>query len=213
MSVPRVTWTATVGSIFDCMYELQFRTRMITGVFWGQVFERELELALKEDQEKYALMIDYDSIFDARDIVRLWEIMESDKSITSLCPVQVMRECDRHLYRRKMETERKQNGVIDIEHGHFGLTLIRLSHLHGLPRPLFRAIPDPDGGWGPLKVDEDINFWNQLNKYGRRVCMAPDVKIGHLQLMVTWPNGDGASHQYVNDYKAKGRPSNCEVTE
>lgn len=199
----------------DCVmtsaYTLNFRCRFVTGVFWGQCLEREIEFAISEGFEKYALIIDYDSVFDDRDIVKLWEIMEQNPDITALCPVQVKRETNSHLHKNDEESKSMDRNVVNIESGHFGLTMIRLAHLKGVPRPLFKPLPDPDGSWGPLKTDEDIYFWNQLKKYGRRICLTPSVKIGHLQLMITWPDGPYAKHQYVNQYKAGGRPGNCEV--
>lgn len=212
MSLPRVTWTATVDCIFDAIHTLQFRTRMVTGVFWGQCLEREMELAIKDKHEKYILVMDYDSIFDTKDIIKLWEVMEQDPSIDALCPVQVMRESNNLLYKIDTESKFPKNpDAIDVLSGHFGLTLIRISSLDRLPRPLFLAEPDPNGSWGPYKTDEDIYFWNQMRQYSRRVCVCPRVKIGHLQLMVTWPDGKYAKNQYVNDFKAQGRPGNCEV--
>lgn len=211
MSLPRVTWTATMDCVLTASYKLGFRSRFITGVFWGQCLEREIEYAISEGSEKYALIIDYDSVFDERDIVRLWEIMEQNPEISVLCPVQVKRESNSHLHKKDDEATQISRDAVDVESGHFGLTLIRLAHLKGVPRPLFKAVPDMSGSWGPYKTDEDIYFWQQLKKYGRRICLCPNVKIGHLQLLITWPDGKYARHQYVNEYKANGRPGNCEV--
>lgn len=211
MSLPRVTWTATMGCLMEAMFAIPFRSRFVTGVFWGQCLEREIELAIADGTEKYALIIDYDSVFDQADIVMLWETMEANPDISALCPIQVKRESDEHLHRRDEMAKGGIKSAIDIETGHFGLTLIRLSHLKGIPRPLFKAVPDMEGKWGPYKTDEDIYFWQQLKKYGRRICLCPRVRIGHLQLMVTWPDGDGAQHQYFNKFRDNGRPSNCGI--
>jgi hypothetical protein len=43
------------------------------------------------------------------------------------------------------------------------------------------------------------------------VPVCPTVKIGHLQLLITWPDGKHYKHQFVNDFKKNGRPGNCEV--
>lgn len=212
MSLPRVTWTATMDCHMQAAYELKYRARFVTGVFWGQCLEREIEYAIAEGKEKYALVIDYDSVFNAADITTLWEVMEENPDITALCPVQVKRESNDHLHRKVEEPKFNSRDAVEIESGHFGLTLIRLSHLKNIPRPLFKAVPDMSGNWGPYKTDEDIYFWHQLKKYGRNICMCPRVKIGHLQLLITWPDGKYSKYQYVNEFKASGRPGNCEVS-
>jgi len=212
MSLPRVTWTATMDCLFRPVYELQFRIRMVTGVFWGQCLEREMEAAIADGKEKYILVIDYDSVFDTNDIVKLWEVMEADPTIDALCPVQVKREQNEFLY--KVDPEPKvpaTRDAVEVLSGHFGLTMIRTSSLIRLPRPLFLSKPDMSGQWGPYKTDEDIYFWEQMRTYSRRICVCPSVKIGHLQLLITWPDGKYYKHQFVNDFKKNGRPGNCEV--
>lgn len=214
MSLPRVTWTATVDCVFTSIYELKFRTRMVTGVFWGQCLEREIEAAIADGSEKYILIMDYDSVFDTRDIIKMWEVMEANPSISALCPVQVKREEHSMLYQVDPDPKYPSTpDAIDVLTGHFGLTLLRISDLKRLPRPLFAAKPDPNGNWGPYKTDEDIYFWEQMRAYSRRICVCPKVKIGHLQLVVTWPDNGKSKAQFVNEFKAKGRPITCEVDE
>jgi len=69
--------------------------------------------------------------------------------------------------------------------GHFGLTLLRAECLKTVEKPWFYAEPDPDGGWGEGRLDDDIWFWHQWRKAGYTLYMAPSVRIGHLELMVS----------------------------
>ena len=68
---------------------------------------------------------------------------------------------------------------------HFGLTLLRMEHFKDLPKPWFKGEPDKDGGWGDDRLDDDIWFWHIWRKAGRTVYMAPRVRIGHLELIVS----------------------------
>ena len=48
------------------------------------------------------------------------------------------------------------------------------------------AHPNSDGDWGEGRIDEDIHFWHNLYECGKKVCLATDINIGHLQLMCTF---------------------------
>jgi len=220
MSLPRVAWTTTMGCLHESCSKLGIDAVRSTGVFWGQCIERMLEQTAR-DGHKYALTVDYDSIFDANDIVRLWQIMESNPDIDVLCPLQIQRDKPNSLFcimgsdgklLDALSEERLLCEAIDIYSGHFGLTLIRCSALEGIKRPLFWGQPDADGSWGKGRTDDDIFFWNRLREAGRRVCLTPRVRIGHLQLVVSWPDESfEAMHQYHPAYIEEGRPK-CTMT-
>ena len=91
--------------------------------------------------------------------------------------------------------------------GHFGLTLIRVEALKRIPRPWFLHHPAPDGGYGDGRVDEDIHFWRQARAAGLAIGITPQVRIGHLQLVVSWPDENlRPVHQYLPEYGKEGRP-------
>jgi hypothetical protein len=101
--------------------------------------------------------------------------------------------------------------------GHFGMTMIRVESLLSLPHPWFIAKPDASGRWcGPEKVDADVAFWLKWREHGRSLYLAPQVAIGHLQEVVTWPRlratTDGgmelwADHRTLDEYETGGRPA------
>ena len=68
---------------------------------------------------------------------------------------------------------------------HFGCTLIRMEDLAEVPKPWFYAEPDKDGRWGDDRLDDDIWFWHQWRKAGKTIYVAPDVRVGHLELVVS----------------------------
>lgn len=218
MSLPRIAWTETLSHTLDVCGALQMPLVRSTGVFWGQCLERMLEKLLEKGM-KYALTVDYDSIFDARDVVRLWQIMEDNPSLDVLCPLQVGRDRDEllvHLVnpdgspRVNVTTEDFYAETLDIKNGHFGLTMIRIDALRDVPHPWFHGQPNAEGRWHENRVDDDIFFWHRLRAAGRRVAVTPKVRIGHLQLVVTWPTDDcQVRHQYVNKYHDDGRPPEC----
>lgn len=208
MSVPRVGWIETFNCLNKAAFDLGFPLYTMQGVFWGHCMEKGMEDIIKKKQYKYILTVDYDSVFDSDDIRKLYNIIDADPTMDAICPYQVMRE--RNILIKTDDEEEvaatKKDGVFDVQTGHFGLSLVRISSLIGIPRPLFHSIPDNNGGWSELSVCDDIYFWNQFRQYSRRVCMTEDVRIGHLQLLITWPMIKGAMHQYVRAYHAHGRP-------
>ena len=219
MSLPRVCWTDTQGVLHQSAAKLGFNVTRATGVFWGQCLQRLMEKILENKEAKYILTVDYDSIFDAEDIIRLWQIMETNPTVAALCPLQIGRDKDLPLFSirgedgrliREMSEEVLYTDALDMNTGHFGLTLIRCDAIRDIPRPLFLGVPNAEGNWAEGRVDDDIYFWNLLRERGRRICLCPRVRIGHLQNIVTWPGEDCRSiSQYLTDYHENGRPPQC----
>jgi hypothetical protein len=68
---------------------------------------------------------------------------------------------------------------------HFGLTLLRVDALRTVPKPWFKAEPDASGEWGNDRLDDDIWFWHVWRKAGHTIYVDPEVRIGHLEVMVS----------------------------
>src|SRR6185369_4308312 len=91
--------------------------------------------------------------------------------------------------------------------GHFGLTMIRASSLDRLEKPWFKAIPDLNGEWEAGHIDEDIYFWINAMANHWNVCLANEVRIGHLQRIVAWPKSDFTPmFQYMSQFQERGQP-------
>lgn len=219
MSMPRLAWTDTMGAVHEAGAALGFNVTRAQGVFWGQCLERLIDQCLENRDYRYILTVDYDSVFAPDDIVRLWQIMESNPDVAALCPLQIGRDRETLLISLKDDKGNRLRTVdystfhtdcLDLNTGHFGLTLIRTESLRDLPRPLFQGFPNKDGKWGEGRVDDDINFWYRLKDAGRRICLCPKVRIGHLQCVIAWPGDDmKVVHQYVSRYHDEGRPEGC----
>lgn len=219
MSLPRLCWTDTQGELHQAAASLGINTTRSTGVFWGQCLERLIESKLSDPTCKYILTVDYDSVFDAADIVRLWQVMETNPDVAALCPLQIARDKETILVsalnpdgtlKREVRADAFHTDALDINTGHFGLTLIRCDAIRDLPRPLFLGRPNKDGNWGEGRVDDDIHFWYLLRDAKRRICVCPKVRIGHIQTIITWAGEDMKTvHQYCSKYHDEGRPPEC----
>ena len=219
MSMPRIAWTDTMGATHLACAKLGIDFVKGVGVFWGQVLQRMMEQICADDKRKYILTIDYDSIFDAEDIVRMWQIMEQNPDVDALFPLQIGRDREHCLLSMvdgdgkrmtRVEATEFRRQVIPCETGHFGLTFIRTDALRRMAKPWFLGVPNAEGGWTGEKTDDDIYFWKRFSESGNRLCVTPRVRIGHLQLIVTWPGEDLRTiHQYVTKYQDDGRPAEC----
>lgn len=219
MSLPRVSWTETFAKTLEVASQLQMKFTKSTGVFWSQSLERMMSGIVKENGCKYILTIDYDSIFDARDVIRLWQVMEDNSDIAALCPMQIGRDRSEMLLNMVDENGKSiqtapveffYRDAIDIKNGHFGLTLIRVDALKDFPHPWFLGVPNEEGKWEERRTDDDIYFWHKMRAAGKRVCATPKVRIGHLQCVITWPKDDfSLVHQYVGKFHDDGRPAEC----
>ena len=216
MSLPRLAWTENMHCILIACKELQMAFARSTGVFWGQCLQRLLEEAIAAKRHRYALVVDYDSVFEASDVVHLRKIMERHK-LHALAAMQAARERDDILTmlddgNGKPMTEIDSSRLAD-DHwpcltAHFGLTLIDLEALAKVPTPFFLGIPMQDGTWGDQRIDDDIYFWRKVRDAGMRCSVTPQVLVGHIQTLCSWVGPDlKPRHQYMKDYLKSGRPT------
>lgn len=214
LSAPRTGMMENMASIVHAVATLGIPLMRSHGVFWGQCLTRLLSQA-KASGARYALTIDYDSVFTADDVTSLYQIAEMH-NLDMLCPVQVKREASNAMVYIRLEDGSVKHALdsdevsadwVPITSGHFGLTLIRLEMLDKLPKPWFRATPDANGEWEDGHVDEDVSFWFAAKEIGARIGVAPWVKIGHEQRVVTWPDRNWSPlHQYMSEYAERGKP-------
>jgi hypothetical protein len=226
MSMPRLAFT---DNMFCAMQALLDGHRIPlergVGVFWDQCLTRMMESHLNDGTE-FILTIDYDTWFTGGHITKLVQLMIDHPAIDALVPVQIRREDDSMLIAVDGPAEQKevvvsyktfQKPLMEIGTGHFGLSLFRVSMLRQLAKPWFVGVPGPDNSWNEGRQDPDIYFWNQLRRQGFKACQANEVKVGHLQMMCTFPErfptgagqGMGAIHVYMNDLQKNGPPLHC----
>jgi len=199
MSMPRLAFTDNIFTAVGVLHPLGITLEWGTGVFWGQVLERLMTTHLHDGTE-FILTLDYDTWFRREHVLRLCQLMAAHPEADAIFPMQVQRQRDLVMAGRAdgeggvrvSYTEQELAAdLIPAATGHFGLTLIRVEALRGLPHPWFHSQPNPQGRWDFGRIDEDIWFWQHFRNHDRRAFLAPGVRIGHMELMCTFPTFDG----------------------
>lgn len=181
MSIPRYGANASWGTIQEALSPWRIPIRRFTGAYWGQCMQRAFENVLKDGLD-WLLTIDHDSMISSGHIDKLMGYMGRDTKIDAITALQAHRGTETPLITKTGCTKAEVTGEpIQVTTAHFGLTLIRVASLKAVEKPWFFSQPDMDGEWGDLKVDADIWFWQQWEKAGNTIYVAPDVRIGHLQ--------------------------------
>lgn len=216
MSVPRLMWTDNVVTMHKTLNELGMQLMSMQGCFWGQCLERCMEETMRKMPEcTHFLTCDYDSVFSVDQVRQLYSTAMR-LNADAIFPVQCKRAANHAMLSAKnddgtpkvqvtMEEMRKE--AIRCATGHFGLTLIKVDALKNVPKPWFQEIPDDKGGWGEGHVDPDIWFWKQWEKSGRTLYQANHVRIGHAQIMATFPDRLWRPvHIHMNEFHQSGVP-------
>lgn len=195
LSTPRLAFTDNTMSIIRAFLPLGIDFRQARGAYWDHVISEAVRAAAAENV-KYILTLDYDSAFTKGQVRELYRLMEENPHVDALCSMQVRRDLTTALMTidgedgkaaDKIKLADLECDLMPIRSGHFGLTIFRAARFDdSLPRPWFQAVPAPDGHWGEDRIDADVNFWFNWTKSGRTLFIAPQVSIGHLQLVVTW---------------------------
>lgn len=180
-----------------------------SGAYVDQGFERALEQAKGCE---YAIVIDYDSVFNAEDIERLIVLMDRHPEAGAIAAMQAQRGPEGKLLIARNEHDcvsecEAGSDIFKVKSAHFGLTAIRMSVLDKMQKPWFQHQPSPNNDWGDGRIDADVGFWHKLNAVSQ-AYVSPRVSIGHMQRMVTWVNGDWRPiHQHITEYRKSGKPA------
>jgi hypothetical protein len=215
VSMPRLAWTENMFCAIAALIPLKINITKHTGAFWGQCLARLMSEAIAKPSCEWVLTLDYDSIFEKQDVIDLYRLA-TRKNLDAVAAMQIGRERDTVLItcedaegnaRNSLTLEEITADAIEVATAHFGLTLVRADALRNLPKPWFHGSPASDGTWGEGRIDDDIQFWRQWKRTGFKVWQANRVRIGHIQVMVTWPDQRlAARHQYHSKYVTEGRP-------
>lgn len=216
MSVPRLGFMDNFMSAVE-LAMLGIQPRAFQGAFWGQCMQRALLETLSEDDPEFILTLDYDSVFSANDVRDLVTLMRAHPEVDAIAPVQSRRgtkgtlflllDDDGEILSGEVPTAHFRKPLVRARTAHFGFTLFRASRLKGLPLPWFWSRPNREGHWEEDRIDDDIGFWHTWGEAGRNLWIAPRVVIGHLELMIRWPDEQlVAIAQEVAAYHKGGRP-------
>jgi predicted SAM-dependent methyltransferase len=189
MSTARLGFTDNLFSLIGSVSKLGIDGQRFTGVFWEQGMENLLENAI-EKGFKYALAIDYDTFYTAYHVMDIYNLMESNPNVGLLIPLQPRRG-NTYPMSGKFEDPNGDlvcvskgpftDGIQDVDTGHFGLTMLRLSELSKFGKPWFESKTNEKGDWHRGHKDADVNFWIKCKNAGI-VAKLAEVWIGHMEL-------------------------------
>ena len=151
----------------------------------------------------WVLTLDYDTVFTAEHLDRMLGLFGNHPEIDALAALQCRRGGGFPLATIPGQTKVAVEGQpLRVATAHFGCTLLRLESLAQVPKPWFQSFPASDGSWlSPDHLDADIHFWKQWEKAGKSVYLAPDVHVGHLELMVAeFDEHLQPRHRYVTEW-------------
>lgn len=217
MSVPRLGFTDNMTCASSAFWPMRIPIINVQGAFWGQCLERGMEQIIDAGVD-VILTVDYDTAFKKSDVESVLRLMHDNPDISAVVPVQKGRGNMPVLMSMKTRSGQMRKDIpitelaaetTQIASGHFGLTAIRVKDLLEIQHPWFISQPNADGKWGPGRVDDDIYFWKLMEKNNKKVVLANRVTIGHMQLMVTWPDEDLKTiYQSTSDFHDNGKPKN-----
>lgn len=208
-SVPRLLFTEQANCTIQTVRQLGIDVHMMQGAFWGQCLERGFDAAIASGCE-WILTFDYDTVFSVSDIEKMAMLLEQDPTIDAMAPLQLRRGDDNPILNAKKEApdlSQLRGPVTDATMAHFGCTLIRVSALKKMARPWFWGQPGKDNKWEEGRLDDDVYFWKKFIEAGNRLCVASRVSVGHMQLLVTWPDEYCRPiRQHVHQFNENGPP-------
>ena len=211
-SCPRLGFMSYMGHSIAAFINNGIEYTNVFGVYWGQAMTAGLKLAVDAGHE-YIVTCDYDSLFDTETVMQLMRLIEQNPHADAVTTMQMGRFSGILLSTESGQItleELKNNDLVKIKTGHFGLTVIRASSLKEVVKPWFTAECDSDGEWGDEKTDEDTYFWNNWELCGKTLYVAPRLVIGHCELLVKYPDehlqGIYTTTAHFDEF---GKPSDC----
>lgn len=211
-SCPRLGYMDFMGQSIATFSKNGVEYKNLYGVFWSQTMSEGMRKAVEDDYD-YIITTDYDSIYSHEDVAQLIRLADQNPHADAICAMQMGRFsgllCSTNEGHITYE-ELRNNPLVKVATGHFGLTIFRVSSLKELTTPWFWSKPASDGTWskGSDKVDEDIFFWNNFRESDRSLYLAPRLVIGHMELLIKWPdiNIDGI-YETTQNYYEFGKPA------
>lgn len=204
MTTPRLGFNDMWNSTVSALPRFGIDLTNVTGAFWDQSLTLALDRTLADGACDYVLTLDYDSVFSAGHVARLIELARVYPEADAIAALQASRHGGNPLFGLSPQTAAESDDgkvahvdravfaadLVPVRHAHFGLTLIKASALRSMSRPWFLGVPNVAGEWSEGKTDPDIYFWRRWEDAGRSLFVAPNISIGHLELMVRWMDED-----------------------
>lgn len=222
MSMPRLAFADNIFCAIRAFLPLGIALQKGSGAFWGQTLTQMLEKHL-DDGTEYVFVLDYDTWFTKNHVIKLCQLAMENPEADAIVSMQTKREADTLMIGIRPTKEGNDLITVPISDfkkpltpivtGHFGLTLFKMDALRKLSRPWFWTKPSPDGTWHENHLDEDIYFWNHFHDEGFKAFLANDVRVGHIQLVCTFPGTVEENWKpkwiYMNDLEHRSAPAGC----
>lgn len=210
-SCPRLGFMDFMGASVVAFMQNRVDYMNLYGVYWAQSLAEGFRQAVEAGYD-YIITTDYDSVFSADNVRRLIELMDCHPEADAIAAIQMGRFNGVLLSGMLSYDEMKSQDVVPFDTAHFGLTIFRASAFDGLQKPWFTHVPSESGDWTPGsgKVDDDIFFWRNFKASGKKLFLAPRVVIGHLEMLVLWPDQMmGETFQTMKHYREHGKPEDA----
>lgn len=216
MSVPRLAFMDNYFCAFQALMPFGIGLRKTTGAYWGQCLEKCI-LECIEEKADAILTIDYDTIFTKNDVENLVSLLANHPEADAISTIQSSRTRKLPMFTIQKNGKNVNNVPFEmfkpelakITTAHFGLTIIRVKSLLDIPHPWYWSQPDDEGKWGDGRIDDDIWFWRQWDKYKKTLYLANRITIGHAELMIRWPSTDfSVMYQHPSEFWNTGKPDN-----
>lgn len=210
-SCPRLGFMDFMGFSMFALAQNNVAYANLFGVYWAQALSEGIRDAVAQGYD-YIITTDYDSLYSAQDVATLIRLMDDTPAADCIAAVQMGRFNGMLLSGEMGKQALLTDDLVAIDTAHFGLTIFRASAFADIPRPWFFKQPGPDGHWEPGKgkVDEDIYFWKNFKAAGKTLFLAPRVTIGHLELLVKWPDKTlDETYQTLAHYRQFGKPADA----
>ena len=211
-SSPRIGFQDFAGQSIAAFAQNDVGFRFLYGVFWSQALSEGIKQCVADGYD-YIITTDYDSIYNAETVAQLLRLARQNPHADAICAMQMGRFSGLLASNDSGELtykEAQENPLIPMNTGHFGLTIFKAEAFKGLRKPWFWSMPDVDGEWkrgGEGKQDDDIYFWDNFKASGKALYLAPRLVIGHMELLIKWPDTKlEGMYQTTSDFQKYGPP-------
>jgi FkbM family methyltransferase len=184
IGMPRIGWNDSWMTIVDAFKPFGIPIETHQGCFWGQNIQKAFNRAVKDGID-WIITLDYDSLIMPVHVSRLMEILGTHPEIDAIAALQMRRGAETPLFSTGGNVADIDWSPLKVNTAHFGLTILRVECLKDIPKPWLIDVPNADGDFDGDYTDADITFWKKWTAAGHTVYVAPDVRIGHLELLVS----------------------------
>ena len=209
----RLSFTASVWCMIHDLLAFGVDVLPSQGTTWEASLTLSIEKALKEyGDRKYILFYDGDGTWAPDDFERLYAAIEANPTLDAVWPCQSARNSDVPLaygYRSADydgPAPTYDQPLQEQQHGHFACSLIRMDVFRRMRQPWFLRGATTSGHL----VDSDTWFWFRLwdlnRGTGRHVAQVNGVLVGHLELMVRYPDGTKTACMTLDEFYKRRRP-------